>query len=525
LNYFQKSKQNFFWETAATIYITYPYPLVNIPQRTTSDRITRKLFKEKLYFESILSPGRMINKTAYIYELLQKGKSETEIRELAQCGLQKVRAVERDIAANKSPSSFYTEPKRGRPTKMTNEMKAHLLINAAGPISDASLAQDICSKFGLRSLARSTINLYRKMFHFQYKPPKQRQLLTEEQKKKRKRFVYSIFNLPDFPWRTIIFSDESRVCLGNDSKWVWRRRGDTCQTIFVEKTKYAPGIMIYGAIGHDYKSKLVFTSINIKSDVYTENLEKSGMFEDLQDREYVFMQDGAPSHTSKMTKQWLHSRCDFLAFWPSNSPDLNPIEMIWGIMKKKISLLPERPNNIENLQTVIQEIWDSIDMNTINRLIESFYYRLLLVAMHEGESIQPYYRHEQEKTDEEYIQKAEELLQNKDEDIQLLKLDELIMKKATEEQLPVHMPILEEENQFQPVDIQQPPIYFQQQPPIYFQQQPPVYFQQQPVNFQQQPVYFQQQPVYFQQQPVYFQSQPTNSQFTMVTWPNQSENQ
>ena len=99
------------------------------------------------------------------------------------------------------------------------------------------------------------------------------------------------------------------------------------------------------------------------------------------------------------------------------------------------------------------------------------------------------------------------------------------MKKATEEQLPVHMPILEEENQFQPVDIQQPPIYFQQQPPIYFQQQPPVYFQQQPVNFQQQPVYFQQQPVYFQQQPVYFQSQPTNSQFTMVTWPNQSENQ
>ncbi|MBR6907848.1 transposase [bacterium] len=388
-----------------------------------------KRYNEDLQFDSIYFPGRKVNKTAYISELLDKGYSLSKIRQLTHTGAQKINNVKKMKEASAPPSAFLKEPKRGRPPKMTSEMKAELILKGVGSISDAMLSQEICSAFGLGSLARSTINSYRHQFKFQYKPPRQRQELTDEHKKKRKIFVYSIFNIPEFPWRSIIFSDESRICLTNDSRWVWRRRGDNCPGIFLDEKKFPHGIMVYGAIGVNYKSKLVITNLKITSKVYTNNIEQSRMIEDLKNREYVFMQDGAPSHKALDTRKWLNTRCDYLAFWPPNSPDLNPIEMLWGIIKTRIKQLPTQPKTIDDLTKKVLEIWYSIDMETINHLVESFYYRLLLVATHDGESIQPFYRHNHERAFMAHFQEAQELLQHKDEDIQLLQINELITKK------------------------------------------------------------------------------------------------
>ena len=190
--------------------------------------------------------------------------------------------------------------------------------------------------------------------------------------------------------------------------------------------------MVYGAIGHNYKSKLVFTEVNMTSDVYLGNLELSGMFEDLGNQEFVFMQDGAPCHTSAKVKNWLHSHCNLLIFWPPNSPDLNPIEMVWAIIKDQLNHLPNPPTNKEDLKRKVQEIWNLLDIDTINKLVESFYYRLYLVATHDGESIQSYYRHHH---DEPYEQMAQEFLQ-KVETVGIVDIDDLIWKKDIQFPLP-----------------------------------------------------------------------------------------
>jgi hypothetical protein len=54
------------------------------------------------------------------------------------------------------------------------------------------------------------------------------------------------------------------------------------------------------------------------------------------DAEFILQQDNAPSHTSAFTRQALAEHGLQLLEWPPNSPDMNCIENIWGILKRKL---------------------------------------------------------------------------------------------------------------------------------------------------------------------------------------------
>ncbi len=55
--------------------------------------------------------------------------------------------------------------------------------------------------------------------------------------------------------------------------------------------------------------------------------------------------------------------------WPANSPDLNPIENLWGIVKRKMRYA--RPNNAEELKATIRATWALITPEQCHRLIDS----------------------------------------------------------------------------------------------------------------------------------------------------------
>ncbi len=60
-------------------------------------------------------------------------------------------------------------------------------------------------------------------------------------------------------------------------------------------------------------------------DILDENLLQSA--QDLRlGRRFTFQQDNDPKHTAKITKEWLHNNSLTVLEWPSQSPDLNPIE-------------------------------------------------------------------------------------------------------------------------------------------------------------------------------------------------------
>jgi len=70
---------------------------------------------------------------------------------------------------------------------------------------------------------------------------------------------------------------------------------------------------------------------------------------------------------------------------PPNSPDLNPIELIWKPMKDFIER--ENPQTKEDLEELLQEAWEAITLEIINNCILHFKKRMELVDQHEGEYI------------------------------------------------------------------------------------------------------------------------------------------
>ena len=57
--------------------------------------------------------------------------------------------------------------------------------------------------------------------------------------------------------------------------------------------------------------------------------------------------DNDPKHTSEVVAKWLKDNIVKVLEWPSQSPDLNPIENLCAELKKR--LLARRPTNLTRL--------------------------------------------------------------------------------------------------------------------------------------------------------------------------------
>ncbi len=152
-------------------------------------------------------------------------------------------------------------------------------------------------------------------------------------------------------WSKVLFSDESKFCIsfGNQGPRVWRKGGEAhSPSCLKSSVKFPQSVMIWGAISSAGVGPLCFLKTNITAPVYQTILEHfmlPSADQLFKDANFIFQQDLAPAHTAKSTNSWLNDHGAGMLDWPANSPDLNPIENLWSIVKRKMR--NKRPKNAE----------------------------------------------------------------------------------------------------------------------------------------------------------------------------------
>ena len=154
------------------------------------------------------------------------------------------------------------------------------------------------------------------------------------------------------------------------------------------KSSWSASLHVWGAIGHNFRV-LVFLHERVNADYYSGILQKF-LFEDeamefMKDQR-VLMHYGAPAHSSKKTHDMIASHGVEVLPWAPYSPDWNPIENLWSILKRRIE--SSCFTKAEDLKDEIQRAWFSIPQETINNLCKSFPSRLQRCIEVKGEDCQ-----------------------------------------------------------------------------------------------------------------------------------------
>ena len=214
-------------------------------------------------------------------------------------------------------------------------------------------------------------------------------LLKKKHLRDRLKFANDHLHEPDGYWDKIIWSDETKIELfgKNTTRRVWRKDGtayDPKNTI--PTVKFGGGsIMVWGCFTskgpgalHIIEGKMDATKyVEILNNCLLSSVKALGM-----GRKWIFQQDNDPKHTAKMTSKWFEEKKINVLQWPSQSPDLNPIENLWRELK--IAVHKRDPRNIQDLKKVCVEEWAKIKPDHCKKLIATYKRRLEAVIANNG---------------------------------------------------------------------------------------------------------------------------------------------
>lgn len=214
--------------------------------------------------------------------------------------------------------------------------------------------------------------------------------LTEAQKANRLEFAHTYGHWTADQWETVLFADEkvyqsfgqghSRVWRPKLSRWLPENQVKRYDASVIATVKQSGrfSISLWGCIGK--KNHLHCITISrLNKDHFLDYILKKYITPG-----DILVHDNSPIHTANIIKKWLQESNVTVLKWPPYSPDLNPIENMWGRIEQLTR--NRQPESKEHLWTLVKTTFDTLvqQENYIQNLVRSMPKRLQEVLRVEG---------------------------------------------------------------------------------------------------------------------------------------------
>ena len=194
-------------------------------------------------------------------------------------------------------------------------------------------------------------------------------------------------------WKVLLFSDECRVSLnGPDGRVkIWRKKGEEFHPDCMDqRANYTPGLMVWGCFSWVGLGPLIILNTSITGQTYSELIETHvyptllAMFEDTEN--CIFQHDNAAPHRSRLATDMLDTLGINTLEWPPHSPDLNPIENLWRLLKSRLKSSETRPKTLPQLRALLEQEWRLLSQtpDQWRKLIENIPERIRAVRKSRG---------------------------------------------------------------------------------------------------------------------------------------------
>lgn len=274
----------------------------------------------------------------------------------------------------------------GRPRKTTHSDDLHmvLLIKRDRETTCTEVAQDLWQNFISASTVRRRLHENSDLSsHFKSKKP----FIGPKNRRRRIKWCMARLGWTKAQWRRFMFSDESPFVLRFHGKTrIWRGPEERfCPFALTGTVKHDERINVWGCFAAHGVGNLYLIDGIMDQYQYHKILEEQlipSAKKLFDNKNWTFQQDNDPKHTAKSTKRLVNRLGIPLEDWPSQSPDLNPIENLWAYLNHVTR--KRKCNNKVELFNVLQEAWNAIPTDYLTRLADSMPERLNAVIDNKG---------------------------------------------------------------------------------------------------------------------------------------------